>query len=429
MASRIVSRYVTAILRAPPTVPPSLLRPHPRLPRTLLPVAHRLAHTIPKPAPRAAVPAQDDASSSSPADATTRRKQLEPHYQLTFTCVPCTHRSTHVVSKQGYHRGSVLITCPSCRNRHVISDNLNIFGDRQITVEELLREKGQLVKRGTIGEDGDIEFWEDTLSDAPIVGEASAASAQGEREKDEAQRLREAIDPSSQTADPTQSVSALPGSTATRPTVQGVSHQDATPSTRRQYSTQFKTPIFLKRNVAPLGPVPRWVDSETTILRSANGSHSRRIRRNPRNKLEANDPIALLRAALAEEEDDGPRKGAHMDALETELDAELEEEKHLEKPLEKSQVELVRRIPATVGGPVVRSVMSEVRFNGPRFIDTKNDKSVSIQLRPGYVLSRRPPGGVLDKELQVPVPPNASRNLSREHGFFRPTGVRPGSES
>jgi protein import protein ZIM17 len=55
----------------------------------------------------------------------------------------------------------VLITCPSCRNRHVISDHLNIFGNRSVTVEDLMRERGRLVKRGTLGEDGDIEFWED----------------------------------------------------------------------------------------------------------------------------------------------------------------------------------------------------------------------------------------------------------------------------
>lgn len=54
-----------------------------------------------------------------------------------------------------------MISCPNCRNRHVISDHLNIFGDRKITVEDLMREKGQLVKRGNLGEDGDIEFWPD----------------------------------------------------------------------------------------------------------------------------------------------------------------------------------------------------------------------------------------------------------------------------
>lgn len=54
-----------------------------------------------------------------------------------------------------------MIACPNCRNRHVISDHLKIFGDRKITVEDLLKEKGMMVKRGTLGEDGDVEFWED----------------------------------------------------------------------------------------------------------------------------------------------------------------------------------------------------------------------------------------------------------------------------
>ena len=49
-----------------------------------------------------------------------------PAYELTFTCKPCKHRSTHTVTKQGYHKGTVLITCPECSNRHLISDNLKV---------------------------------------------------------------------------------------------------------------------------------------------------------------------------------------------------------------------------------------------------------------------------------------------------------------
>ena len=30
-----------------------------------------------------------------------------------------------------------------------------------MTVEEILREKGELVRKGTLGPDGDIEFWVD----------------------------------------------------------------------------------------------------------------------------------------------------------------------------------------------------------------------------------------------------------------------------
>src|SRR3954466_10841087 len=50
----------------------------------------------------------------------------QPSYDITFTCTPCSERSTHRITKQGYHLGSILVTCPSCKNRHVISDHLNV---------------------------------------------------------------------------------------------------------------------------------------------------------------------------------------------------------------------------------------------------------------------------------------------------------------
>ncbi len=141
----------------------------------------RFAHTIPKP------PTSSSQSPSVPASANAdrrRAKKQEPHYELTFTCVPCGERSAHIVSKQGYHHGSVLISCPGCRNRHVISDHLRIFGDKNMTVEDLMREKGQLVKKGTLGEDGDLEFWEDgtvtphqALEHSNPAGESKAADS------------------------------------------------------------------------------------------------------------------------------------------------------------------------------------------------------------------------------------------------------------
>ncbi|KAK3335791.1 DNL zinc finger-domain-containing protein [Cercophora scortea] len=138
----------------------------------------RFAHSIPR--PRASTEASssppspsssdsssqpDTSSSGALASATTPSSRLplsqQPHYELTFTCKPCGERSRHKMSKQGYHHGSVLIACPTCRNRHVISDHLRIFGDRTMTIEDLMRERGQLVKKGTLGEDGDLEFWDD----------------------------------------------------------------------------------------------------------------------------------------------------------------------------------------------------------------------------------------------------------------------------
>ena len=124
------------------------------------PVFIRAAHSIPRPLAKQRSNQTDSAATGEATREGKRPELKDPaYYQLSFTCVPCGYRSHHNVSKQGYHKGSTLITCPECRNRHVISDHLNIFGDRKMTVEDLMREKGQLVKKGSLGEDGDIEFW------------------------------------------------------------------------------------------------------------------------------------------------------------------------------------------------------------------------------------------------------------------------------
>ncbi|TLS31084.1 hypothetical protein PpBr36_03749 [Pyricularia pennisetigena] len=113
--------------------------------------------------PPATVSSADAKTSAGAAPERSERLRVEtqPHYSLHFTCVPCGHRSAHKISKQGYHHGSVLITCSECKNRHVISDHLGIFGDRKVTVEDLMRERGHSFKKGVLGENGDIEYWHD----------------------------------------------------------------------------------------------------------------------------------------------------------------------------------------------------------------------------------------------------------------------------
>ncbi|KAI1382472.1 DNL zinc finger-domain-containing protein [Hypoxylon crocopeplum] len=249
MALRSITRiFLNPVFRTTRTISPSILRPFPRLPRTSQPVARRFAHAIPKPSSRT----PEVSASSSPSEPEAKpRKLLEPHYELTFTCVPCGGRSTHAISKQGYHKGSVLITCPSCRNRHVISDHLDIFGNRKITVEDLMREKGQLVKRGTLGEAGDVEFWEDgTVTERGADG-ANGSSDQADvrselnalPEEEEATRLREARDPSSQSTEPTPSASTPLGIPTTRPSVDRTRQTKHVPSTRRSFSTTAQSNI------------------------------------------------------------------------------------------------------------------------------------------------------------------------------------------
>ena len=102
---------------------------------------------------------QSSTTSSPPSSVPGTPAQKPSAYELTFTCKPCLHRSTHNISTQGYHHGTVLITCPDCKARHVISDHLKIFADKSFTIEDLMRQKGHIVRRGSL--EGDVEFWDD----------------------------------------------------------------------------------------------------------------------------------------------------------------------------------------------------------------------------------------------------------------------------
>ncbi|KAI0889619.1 DNL zinc finger-domain-containing protein [Annulohypoxylon maeteangense] len=238
MASKPVANFLLRpIIRSSKIISPSILRPDPLLPRTLQPAARRFAHTIPKP----------PGHPTTPEEQQQARRRAQPHYKITFTCKPCGHRSEHEVSKTGYYHGSVLITCPSCRNRHIISDHLGIFGDRKITVEDLMREKGQLVKRGTLGEYGDIEFWQDKehfesdddyykIKDKP-ENPLEEADPDVVSEEQEAAKSQETRNPSSQSTDRKPASSALLGDSGTRPSIGDSQHKDPVPSTRRQLST------------------------------------------------------------------------------------------------------------------------------------------------------------------------------------------------
>ncbi|KAK8227597.1 DNL zinc finger-domain-containing protein [Phyllosticta capitalensis] len=90
-----------------------------------------------------------------------------PAYNLTFTCRVCTTRSAHRITKQGYHEGTVLVSCPGCKNRHLISDHLKVFQDQSVSLEDILkqasegRREGVSLKRGALSSDGDLELWDD----------------------------------------------------------------------------------------------------------------------------------------------------------------------------------------------------------------------------------------------------------------------------
>ena len=112
-------------------------------------------------------------SSQSPRTPTSSSPTTtHPAYEIYFTCKPCSHRSgPHRVTKQGFHKGTTLITCPSCKNRHVVSDHLRIFTDQGGDLTDIMKRHGEKLKKGKLGiRDGqlvgnegeeEIEFWED----------------------------------------------------------------------------------------------------------------------------------------------------------------------------------------------------------------------------------------------------------------------------
>ncbi|KAF3050959.1 hypothetical protein E8E11_010166 [Didymella keratinophila] len=157
------------LIHAPRTS--NLTRPSIILSRTRLPSTARFESS-------ASTPPQNNTSTQAP-ESRLDRDQV-PSYELTFTCKVCETRSSHRLSKQGYHKGTILISCPGCKNRHLISDHLKIFSDKSVTIEDLMKEKGNLVKRGSLSAEGDVEFWDDGSSTPRSAQFHTNASPAGE---------------------------------------------------------------------------------------------------------------------------------------------------------------------------------------------------------------------------------------------------------
>ncbi|OBZ73522.1 Uncharacterized protein C24H6.02c [Grifola frondosa] len=89
----------------------------------------------------------------------------QPRLSLTFTCTvtDCSTRSTHEFARRSYERGIVIVQCPGCKNRHLIADHIGWFKEsteegKLKTVEDLVRAKGEKVRRGRLDAGGVVEY-------------------------------------------------------------------------------------------------------------------------------------------------------------------------------------------------------------------------------------------------------------------------------
>ncbi|KAG0374414.1 Threonine synthase-like 1 [Mortierella sp. AD032] len=108
-----------------------------------------------------------------------------------FTCTVCNHRSHKTMSKHAYQHGVVIMQCDHCKNRHLIADHLGWFKNGGVTVEDLVKEKGEEVRKLTksyqLVKDGEMSSGPGSVSVAgSVVSEAAAGgTVEGGKEKTE----------------------------------------------------------------------------------------------------------------------------------------------------------------------------------------------------------------------------------------------------
>ncbi|KAF9459306.1 DNL zinc finger-domain-containing protein [Collybia nuda] len=119
------------------------------------------------PQPSTPLPSPSSQSSSSPTVTGPQPlgEPIEPRLSMSFTCTvkDCGERSTHQFTKRAYERGIVLVQCPGCKNRHLIADHLGWFKEsteegKLRTVEDILRARGETIRRGRLDADGTVEY-------------------------------------------------------------------------------------------------------------------------------------------------------------------------------------------------------------------------------------------------------------------------------
>jgi DNA-directed RNA polymerase subunit RPC12/RpoP len=84
------------------------------------------------------------------ADGHTEQRNHHKSLMMVYTCGQCDTRSAKTFSKQAYEHGVVIVTCPGCESKHLISDQLGWFGEQGKTIEDIARERGISIDKKTL---------------------------------------------------------------------------------------------------------------------------------------------------------------------------------------------------------------------------------------------------------------------------------------
>mmetsp|Transcript_14732 Transcript_14732/g.20628 ORF Transcript_14732/g.20628 Transcript_14732/m.20628 type:complete len:208 (+) Transcript_14732:96-719(+) len=90
-------------------------------------------------------PSTEQTGEGEPLSALGTGARTPERLLMAFTCTVCNVRSARMFSKKSYEEGVVIITCPGCKNNHLIADRLGWFDDESIDIESIMREKGEEV--------------------------------------------------------------------------------------------------------------------------------------------------------------------------------------------------------------------------------------------------------------------------------------------
>lgn len=94
---------------------------------------------------------------SRPSDGNVPLGQIDPRMVIAFTCEVCEARLVKTMSKKSYTTGVVIVRCDGCKGNHLIADHLGWFDDNSITIEDILKEKGDTPKKLAVDEHGSLD--------------------------------------------------------------------------------------------------------------------------------------------------------------------------------------------------------------------------------------------------------------------------------